>query len=273
LRVEAPGAQPPAGSGGRISASGIGIVFRRRRVEHEVLRDVELTVEPGQFVSLLGPSGCGKSTLLKILAGLLEPTWGAVEVGGLPAREALRRRAIGVVFQQPILLPWRTVEGNASLLAEIAAHRGRREARAEARRMLDLVGLADAREKLPAEISGGMAQRVAIARALALDPAILLMDEPFGALDAITREQMNGSLLDIWSRTRKTVVFVTHSISEALFLSDRIVVMETGGIRELLDVELPRPRSADTIESPEFRRYERHLRGLLVPRLEEPVVA
>jgi NitT/TauT family transport system ATP-binding protein len=256
-----------AGRAGQITATGVGIVFRRRKAEHEVLRDLDLSVEPGQFVSLLGPSGCGKSTLLKIVAGLLEPTSGKVEVGGLPAREALRRRSIGVVFQQPILLPWRTVETNVSLLAEIGARGSRREARAEGRRMLELVGLGDAAHKLPAEISGGMAQRVAIARALALDPAILLMDEPFGALDAITREQMNASLLDIWSTTRKTVVFVTHSIPEALFLSDRIVVMETGGIRELLDVELPRPRTAETIEAPEFRSYERHLRELLVPRL------
>jgi NitT/TauT family transport system ATP-binding protein len=271
LGSEASAPRPAAPLDGRISAAGIGIVFRRRRIEHEVLRALDLTVEPGEFVSLLGPSGCGKSTLLKIVAGLLEPTSGVVEVGGVPAREALRRRAIGIVFQQPILLPWRTVEANVSLLAEIATRRGRRDARADARRMLELVGLAEAGEKLPGEISGGMAQRVAIARALALDPAILLMDEPFGALDAITREQMNASLLDIWSRTRKTVVFVTHSISEALFLSDRIVVMETGGIRELLDVELPRPRTADTIESPEFRRYERHLRELLVPRMETVV--
>jgi NitT/TauT family transport system ATP-binding protein len=248
-------------------------VFRRRRVEHEVLRNVNLTIESGQFISLLGPSGCGKSTLLKILAGLLEPSSGAVEVGGLPAREALRLRAIGVVFQQPILLPWRTVEANVSLLSEIGAHRSRREARAEGRRMLELVGLVDASHKLPGEISGGMAQRVAIARALALDPAILLMDEPFGALDAITREQMNASLLDIWSTTRKTVVFVTHSISEAIFLSDQIAVMETGGIRELLEVELPRPRTAETIESTKFRHYERHLRELLVPRLKTGAVA
>ena len=248
-------------------------MFRRRRVEHEVLRGVNLTVESGRFVSLLGPSGCGKSTLLKILAGLLEPTSGSVEVDGFPAREALRRRAVGVVFQQPILLPWRTVEANVSLLAEIGARRSRREARAEGRRMLELVGLADANHKLPAEISGGMAQRVAIARALALDPAILLMDEPFGALDAITREQMNASLLDIWSTTRKTVVFVTHSISEALFLSDQIVVMETSGIRELLEVELPRPRTAETMESAEFRHSERHLRELLVPRMQAGVPA
>jgi NitT/TauT family transport system ATP-binding protein len=248
-------------------------VFRRRRVEHEVLRDVNLNIDSGRFVSLLGPSGCGKSTLLKILAGLLEPSSGAVKVGDLPAREALRMRAIGIVFQQPILLPWRTVEANVSLLAEIGAWRSRREARAKGRRMLDLVGLTDASHKLPSEISGGMAQRVAIARALVLDPAILLMDEPFGALDAITREQMNASLLDIWSTNRKTVVFVTHSISEAIFLSDEVVVMETGGIRELLEVDLPRPRTAETMESAEFRRYERHLRELLLPRMEASAAA
>jgi NitT/TauT family transport system ATP-binding protein len=257
---------------GSIAAQGIGIVFRRRRFYQEVLRDVDLTVEAGEFVSLLGPSGCGKSTLLKIIAGLLRPTSGEIEVDGLAAQEALRRRAIGVVFQQPILLPWRTVEANVALLGEVGRRRSRSRVREEGRRALEIVGLADAAHKLPSEISGGMAQRAAIARALTLDPAILLMDEPFGALDAITREQMNASLLEIWSTTHKTVVFVTHSISEALFLSDRIVVMETGGIREVLDVKLPRPRTPETIELPEFRAFERHLRELLVPRAQEGVM-
>ncbi len=232
---------------------------------HLVLDDIDLRVEPGSFESIIGPSGCGKSTLLKILSGLLEPTGGQARIAGQPAKEAMRRREVGVVFQQATLLPWRRAVANAVLLREIGEGKGS-ESRRVAEEMLELVGLDGAEEKLPSELSGGMAQRVAIARALALDPAILLMDEPFGALDAITRERMNRSLLGIWERTAKTVLLVTHGISEAVFMSDRIHVMgtEPGRIVETIEIELSRPRGDETIVDPRFPEYERHLRSLLI---------
>ncbi|MQA73806.1 MAG: ATP-binding cassette domain-containing protein [Solirubrobacterales bacterium] len=241
--------------------------FATREGGHVVLSDVDVAVPRGSFVSVIGPSGCGKSTLLKILSGLLEPTAGEATIAGKPAPEAMRRREVGVVFQRATLLPWRRAVANASLLTEIGGRRGGgRRGQGAAREMLELVGLADAADKLPSELSGGMEQRVAIARALALDPEILLMDEPFGALDAITRERMNHSLLEIWARTAKTVVLVTHGISEAVFMSDQICVMgtEPGRILERLEVDLPRPRTEETIENPRFAEYERHLRSLLI---------
>jgi NitT/TauT family transport system ATP-binding protein len=253
-----------AQSAAQIEASGIWMEFPARDGGHLAIADVDVTVARGSFVSVIGPSGCGKTTLLKILSGLLEPTAGEATIGGKPAREAMRRREVGMVFQRPTLLPWRRAAANASLLGEIGG--GRTDGRQAALDMLELVGLADAVDKLPSELSGGMEQRVAIARALALDPEILLMDEPFGALDAITRERMNNSLLEIWARTAKTVVLVTHGIAEAVFLSDQIYVMRStpGRIIELLDVDLPRPRTEETVNDPRFAEYERHLRSLLV---------
>jgi NitT/TauT family transport system ATP-binding protein len=265
---EAEGAPEGAGNAhfAQIEGRGIWMEFRTRADAHLVLADIDIAVGRGSFVSVIGPSGCGKTTLLKILSGLLEPTAGDATIGGKPAREAMRRREVGMVFQRPTLLPWRRAVANASLLREIGGGRLDRRSRTAAREMLELVGLADAADKLPSELSGGMEQRVAIARALALDPQILLMDEPFGALDAITRERMNNSLLEIWARTGKTVVLVTHGIAEAVFLSDQIYVMrsEPGRIIERLDVELPRPRTEETVEDPRFAEYERHLRALLV---------
>lgn len=250
-----------------ISARGIRVVFARRQTEQVVLGGIDLDIDAGRFVTLLGPSGCGKSTLLKVLGGLLAPTEGTVEIGARSARDAVRAGQIGLVFQRPALLPWKNASANAAFLEEIVGGRSSRDrARANAERLLGLVGLGDAAGKLPHELSGGMAQRVAIARALALDPAILLMDEPFGALDAITRERMNASLLDIWAKTGKTIVFVTHSISEAVFLSDEIHVMDAdpGRIVETLAVDLPRPRTPATLDDPRFGRAERHLREVLV---------
>jgi NitT/TauT family transport system ATP-binding protein len=267
--VPAREAAPEGGGGARsahIEARGIWMEFPARAEAHLVLADVDIAVGHGSFVSVIGPSGCGKTTLLKVLSGLLEPTAGEATIGGKPAREAMRRREVGMVFQRPTLLPWRRAVANASLLREIGGGRGDGGSRTAARDMLELVGLADAADKLPSELSGGMEQRVAIARALALDPEILLMDEPFGALDAITRERMNNSLLEIWARTGKTVVLVTHGIAEAVFLSDQIYVMrsEPGRIIERLDVDLPRPRTEEAVEDPRFAEYERHLRALLV---------
>ncbi|MCD6727520.1 MAG: ABC transporter ATP-binding protein [Solirubrobacteraceae bacterium] len=249
-----------------ICARGVDMVFSHGGTDQVVLDGVDLDIPAGGFVTLLGPSGCGKSTLLKILGGLLRPTAGSVRVGELSAEDAVKSREIGLVFQRPALLPWKTATGNVALLNElVGGRRAKASARATAEKMLDLVGLADAGSKIPEKLSGGMAQRVSIARALALDPTILLMDEPFGALDAITRDRMNASLLDIWSRTGKTVVFVTHSIAEAVFLSDEIHVMDAGPGRivESLSVELPRPRTADTLDDPRFVEYEHHLRKRL----------
>lgn len=251
-----------------ISARNIEMVFDGREQPQVVLDGVDLDIPAGRFVTLLGPSGCGKSTLLKIIGGLMSPTSGTVEIGGRSAAEAIRAREIGLVFQRPALLPWKSALANVAFINEIV---GGRKARAEALRraeeMLELVGLGHAKHKLPSELSGGMAQRVSIARALAMNPDILLMDEPFGALDAITRDRMNTSLLDIWSKTSKTIVFVTHSISEAVFLSDEVHVMEAhpGRIAESLTIDLPRPRTPETLEDPRFGEYERHLRQGLVP--------
>ena len=251
-----------------ISARSIEMVFAGREEPQVVLDGVDLDVPAGRFVTLLGPSGCGKSTLLKIIGGLLTPTSGTVEIGGRPAAEAIKAREIGLVFQRPALLPWKSALANVAFINEIIGGRAARaEALERAEEMLELVGLGHAKHKLPSELSGGMAQRVSIARALAMDPDILLMDEPFGALDAITRDRMNASLLDIWAKTSKTIVFVTHSISEAVFLSDEVHVMEAhpGRIAESLTIDLPRPRTPETLEHPRFGELERHLRQGLVP--------
>lgn len=240
--------------------------FGPRGTGEPVLADLDLDVEPGSFVTLLGPSGCGKSTLLKILGGILAPVSGEVRIDDRPAEQAVHDREIGLVLQQPALLPWKDARGNAAMLADLAGA-GRADAIAAADEALALVGLREAARKLPHELSGGMAQRVSIARALAMNPSILLMDEPFGALDAITRDEMNLRLAEIWAATRKTVVFVTHSISEAVFVSDVVHVMESGPGRivETLEVDLPRPRTRDVFEDTRFGEYTRRLRARLEP--------
>jgi NitT/TauT family transport system ATP-binding protein len=208
------------------------------------LQAIDLTVGPGEFVSLIGPSGCGKSTLLRIIGDLTAPSVGSVTVNGKPAPQARRDRDYGMVFQAPVLFDWRTIEQNVELPLEIigVAHAARQR---RAKEMLALVELADFARHHPWQLSGGMQQRAAIARALAFEPKLLLMDEPFGALDEMTRERMNDELLRIWERTGTTIVFVTHSIPEAVFLSSRIVVMSPrpGRITDLVEVDLPRPRN------------------------------
>jgi NitT/TauT family transport system ATP-binding protein len=233
----------------------------------EVFRDIDFKVERGAFVSLIGPSGCGKSTLLKVIAGLVAPTSGSVRVAGLTPREAARRRLLGLVFQEANLLPWKSALENAAFLLEVADKSlTRKAARERAHEILKLVGLDAALDKRPAQLSGGMRQRVAIARALTLDPEILLMDEPFGALDAITREEMSYFLLDIWQRTCKTVVLVTHGIDEAVFLSRRVHVMglRPARIVDTLEIPLPYPRNEQSFGDPQFWAMEQRLRALLL---------
>jgi NitT/TauT family transport system ATP-binding protein len=227
------------------------------------LESVSLAVQPGEFVSLLGPSGCGKSTLLRLVSDILTPTEGTISVAGEAPATARRRRAFGFVFQDATLLAWRDAEQNVLLPLEIAADG--RNARERAKNLLELVGLARFGGSYPWQLSGGMRQRVAIARALITEPKILLMDEPFGALDEITREYMNLELLRIWEATGTTILFVTHSSPEAVFLSDRVVVMGTSPGRVKLDlrVELPRPRDPAMKETVEFARHTAALRRAL----------
>jgi NitT/TauT family transport system ATP-binding protein len=214
---------------------------------------IDLAIEPGEFVSLIGPSGCGKSTLLRIIGDLIQSTSGTVVVNGKPAHQARLDRDYGIVFQDAVLYDWRTVAKNISLPLEMLGwSRAKRQQRVQ--EMTELVELGGFEQHHPWQLSGGMQQRVSIARALSFSPALLLMDEPFGALDEMTRERLNMELLRIWQETSSTVVFVTHSISEAVFLSTRVVVMSArpGRIAELVPVDLPQPRSAETREDPHF---------------------
>jgi NitT/TauT family transport system ATP-binding protein len=226
------------------------------------LQAVTFDIAEGEFVSLVGPSGCGKSTLLRLLAGLLPSTSGSLTLAGEPLRGPGRESAI--VFQSPVLLPWRTILQNILLPIEF-----RKWPIAEYRRkavdLLALVGLGQFVDAFPYELSGGMQQRAAIVRALVQDPKLLLMDEPFGALDAMTREQLNLEVLRIWSRSRKTVVFVTHSIAESIFLSDRVFVMTSrpGTLAEIIEIDLPRPRDLKMINTAKFGDYAVHIRSLL----------
>lgn len=217
------------------------------------LQDVSLEIRPRELVSLIGPSGCGKSTLLRLIGDLLTPTSGSLLVNGKSPRQARMDRDYGIVFQQPVLYDWRTVEQNVMLPLEVMkAPKAERERRA--RQLLKLVGLQEFAKRYPWELSGGMQQRVSIARALSMQPSVLLMDEPFGALDEMTRERLNRELLTIWSETGATLVFVTHSIAEAVFLSDRIVVMSPrpGRVETIIEVDLPRPRGPETRDDRRF---------------------
>jgi NitT/TauT family transport system ATP-binding protein len=236
-----------------VSLSGVEKVFQTSEATTTALSGIDLQIRAGEFVSLIGPSGCGKSTLLRIIGDLTAPTGGTVEVNGKPAARARRDRDYGMVFQAPVLFDWRSIQANVELPLEITGLSGA-ERRERAERMLDLVELGEFRRHHPWQLSGGMQQRAAIARALALEPRLLLMDEPFGALDEMTRERMNDELLRIWERTGTTIVFVTHSIPEAVFLSSRVVVMSArpGRITDLIEVDLPRPR---TEVSRETERY------------------
>ena len=237
-----------------VRLSGVDKVFSRGgQPVTTALEGIDLTIGRGEFVSLIGPSGCGKSTLLRLIGDLVAPTHGEVIVNGKPADRARRDRDYGMVFQAPVLFEWRTVEDNVKLPLEIMG-RSAADRTARAREMLDLVELGEFAKHYPYQLSGGMQQRVAIARALSFEPAILLMDEPFGALDEMTRERMNSEVLRIWERTGTTIVFVTHSIPEAVFLSSRVVVMSArpGRITDIVTIDLPRPRGEETRESPRY---------------------
>jgi NitT/TauT family transport system ATP-binding protein len=226
------------------------------------LDDIDFAVPDREFLSIVGPSGCGKSTLLKILAGLIPASEGEALLNGTQIDGP--RKDIGVVFQSPVLFPWRSVLGNVLLPADIQ-RLGREEMTKRAYELLKLVGLDGFERRYPWELSGGMQQRVALVRALIHDPTLLLMDEPFGALDAMTREAMNVELQRIWMERRKTVVFITHSTAEAVFLGDRVLVMtpRPGKIGDLFQVELPRPRPLDVMNTEKFGGYVRRIRGVL----------
>ena len=229
-----------------------------------VLQDINLEVEHGEFLCLIGPSGCGKSTLLRLIGGLIEPSSGNVRIDGLTPSEAQAKKAFGFVFQEPALLPWRTVADNVRLPLEVNLRNNPVDSHPVSE-LLSLVGLYQYANYYPSQLSGGMLQRVAIARALASGASLLLMDEPFGALDEITRAAMAYELLRIWNTDKKSVVFVTHSISEAVTLSDRVAVMSRrpGHIVEMVEINLPRPRARSVEREPAFLRYSEWLHDLL----------
>jgi NitT/TauT family transport system ATP-binding protein len=245
-----------------VSLAGVSKEFGKGGVV--ALQDVDLEIGPGEFVSLIGPSGCGKSTLLRIVGDLIQPSGGTVVVNGKSARQARLDRDYGIVFQDAVLFDWRTVARNIGLPLELAGW-SREKRRGRVQEMLELVELTGFESHHPWQLSGGMQQRVSIARALSFDPPLLLMDEPFGALDEMTRERLNLELLRIWQASGSTVIFVTHSISEAVFLSTRVVVMSPrpGRITGVVDVDLPQPRTVRTREEPRFAELVRDVRRAL----------
>ena len=250
-----------------VRIEGVTKTFPRGNVT--ALQDIDLDLKPGEFVSLIGPSGCGKSTLLRVIGDLIQPSSGAVTVNGKPASRARAERDYGIVFQDSVLFEWRTVSKNIQLPLELLGwDRAKRKERV--REMLELVELTSFGDHYPWQLSGGMQQRASIARALAFEPKLLLMDEPFGALDEMTRERLNLELLSIWQQLQSTVVFVTHSISEAVFLSTRVIVMSPrpGRIAGAVDIDLPFPRTVETREAPRFFELVTEVRELLRKRGE-----
>jgi len=243
-------------------AEGIEKTYLSRDGELKALKEITFRIFAGEFASLVGPSGCGKTTLLRIMGGLLQPEKGVVRIDGQGLTHP--RQEIGLVFQSPTLMPWRTVLKNVTLPLEVQGKNGD-ENRERAMDLLGLVGLLGFENLYPHELSGGMQQRVAIARALAYDPSILLMDEPFGSLDAITRSQMNLELLRIWRATGKTIVMVTHNIQEAILLADRVLIMSArpGHIQATVPVDLPRPRHPDMVYTEEFADLSHRIRDMI----------
>ncbi|MGA2289197.1 ABC transporter ATP-binding protein [Bradyrhizobium sp.] len=244
-----------------VDVHNVSLTFQTADGKVDALSDVSLQIADGEFVSFIGPSGCGKTTMLRLIADLQQPTAGALLVNGVSAEQARLERRYGYVFQAPALFPWRTIEKNLKLPLEIMGF-SEAEQRQRAERYLALVNLSGFERKYPWQLSGGMQQRVSIARALSFDPALLLMDEPFGALDEIVRDHLNEQLLQLWDKTGKTVLFVTHSIPEAVFLSSKIVVMSPrpGRIIDIVDCNFPRHRTLEIRETPEFLRIAQRVR-------------
>ena len=244
-----------------IEASNLSLTFQTGDGPVHALKDVSLSIAKGEFVSFIGPSGCGKTTFLRLVAALEHPTSGTLTVNGMTPDEARRKRAYGYVFQAAGLYPWRTIGGNIRLPLEIMGF-SRAEQAQRVARVLELVDLAGFEKKFPWQLSGGMQQRASIARALAFDADILLMDEPFGALDEIVRDHLNEQLLKLWARTEKTIGFVTHSIPEAVYLSTKIVVMSPrpGRITDIIESPLPRERPLDIRDTPEFLEVAHRVR-------------
>jgi len=264
-RAPVPAAEPAAAARTMIGLSGVAKTFRRDGLETRALGPVDLEVAPHEFLAIVGPSGCGKSTLLRLVAGLLAPSEGRVTVGGRPVTGPVTE--LGFVFQKPVLLPWRDLLGNVLVQVELRGLRGPGW-RARAQELLAAVGLAGFESRWPHELSGGMQQRAALARALIHDPPLLLMDEPFGALDALTREQLRIDLEELWLATGKTVLFVTHSIDEAVLLADRVVVMgpRPGRIERIVPVPLARPRGLEARREPSFERIVRTITDVFLAR-------
>lgn len=257
-----------------IQVDKVAMVFQGRGEPVIALDKVDLRVESGRFASIIGPSGCGKSTMLRLIAGLLKPFAGSVRLGGEAPGAARRDKGLGFVFQSPTLLPWRTVRQNIELPQDILGHKDRRAESGHVSELIDLVGLKGFENALPHELSGGMQQRVAIARALVLRPDVLLLDEPFGALDEITRQRMNLEMLRIWAESGTTALLVTHSIVEAVFMSDQVYVMSArpGRITSVVDINLARPRTLDDMRTPAFFECVNRVRDGLFGR-DPPVTA
>ncbi len=254
-------ADPPVA----VACTGATVRFEGARRSVTAIEKVSLAVMQGGFLTILGPSGCGKSTLLRLFADLVPPTAGSVRILGDSPSEARRKRTIGFVFQDATLLPWRSAIDNVSLPLEVGGRHRALTHNREPRDLLELVGLSGWEQSLPHELSGGMRQRVSIARALVANPKVLLMDEPFGALDEITRDRLNEELLRIWQETKVTIIFVTHSIYEAAFLGQQVLVMEAqpGRVREIVPIDVPEPRRLSIRESPRFVKIAAHLRTVL----------
>ncbi len=244
-----------------VDARGLSLTFQTNDGPVNALSNVDLAIGKGEFVSFLGPSGCGKTTFLRVIADLERPTGGSITVNGMTPEQARERRAYGYVFQAPALFPWRTIARNVSLPLEIMGISGG-EQQERVKRTLELVNLSGFEKKYPWQLSGGMQQRASIARALAFDADLLLMDEPFGALDEIVRDHLNEQLLELWARTEKTICFVTHSIPEAVYLSTKIVVMSPrpGRVTDVIDSPLPKERPLDIRETPEFLEIAHRVR-------------
>ncbi len=259
--AQAPDSAAPEAAPWVVEAQDLSLTFETADGPVYALSQVNLQIGQGDFVSFIGPSGCGKTTLLRVIADLERPTEGTITVEGVSPEEARLRRIYGYVFQAPALYPWRSIERNVTLPLEIMGV-PKAERRARAKRYLELVNLGGFEKKFPWQLSGGMQQRASIARALCFDPDLLLMDEPFGALDEIVRDHLNEQLLQLWGKTAKTVVFVTHSIPEAVFLSNKIVVMSPrpGRIIDVIETDFPRDRSLDIRETPEFLEVAHRVR-------------